>query len=256
MKLGVSYNLFDGEELLESSINQIRGYVDYISVVYQLKSNYGNSCDSNLLEKLEYLKSKNLIDFMIEYTPNLSLGPHQNEIEKRNFGLMLSKANGCTHHMSMDTDEFYVKEQFEFLKKTMSEGDYDSSYCKMISYYKSGEYIRIPLEDYYVSLIYKINNNSKFILDCPSPVVLDATRRIISLNPIIFERSEIEMHHFSMVRNNIRSKFINSSAKVLFNDKIEDMVYYYNNWEFPKKALWPGKPPYLVEIKKVENKFL
>ena len=34
MKLGVSYNLFDGEELLESSIKSIRDNVDYVSVVY------------------------------------------------------------------------------------------------------------------------------------------------------------------------------------------------------------------------------
>ena len=33
MKLGVSYNLFDAEEHLESSIKQIRGSVDFISVV-------------------------------------------------------------------------------------------------------------------------------------------------------------------------------------------------------------------------------
>ena len=30
MKLGVSYNIFDGEELLENSIKSIRKNVDYI----------------------------------------------------------------------------------------------------------------------------------------------------------------------------------------------------------------------------------
>ena len=42
MKLGVSYNVFDGEELLESSIKSIRDNVDHISVVYQTISNFGN----------------------------------------------------------------------------------------------------------------------------------------------------------------------------------------------------------------------
>ena len=41
MKLGVSYNLFDGEELLENSIKCIRDSVDHISVVYQSTSNFG-----------------------------------------------------------------------------------------------------------------------------------------------------------------------------------------------------------------------
>ena len=34
-KLGVSYNLFNGEELLEASIKSIRQNVDYINVIYQ-----------------------------------------------------------------------------------------------------------------------------------------------------------------------------------------------------------------------------
>ena len=57
MKLGISYNLFDGEELLEKSINQIRNLVDYISVVYQITSNYGNPCDSELVSLLQKLQS-------------------------------------------------------------------------------------------------------------------------------------------------------------------------------------------------------
>lgn len=34
--LSVSYNLFDGEELLEDSIMCIRNLVDHVSVVYQV----------------------------------------------------------------------------------------------------------------------------------------------------------------------------------------------------------------------------
>ena len=35
MKLGCSWNVFDGEELLEGSIKQIRQHVDYVSVSQQ-----------------------------------------------------------------------------------------------------------------------------------------------------------------------------------------------------------------------------
>ena len=62
MILGVSYNIFDGEEVLEGSIKQIRDQVDFISVVYQTKSNFGNTADSNLVPLLENLKSRGLID--------------------------------------------------------------------------------------------------------------------------------------------------------------------------------------------------
>ena len=56
MKLGVSYNVFDGEELLESSIKSIRSEVDYISVVYQTVSNFGNQCSEELIPLLNRLK--------------------------------------------------------------------------------------------------------------------------------------------------------------------------------------------------------
>jgi hypothetical protein len=254
MKLGACYNLFDGEELLESSITQIREYLDYVTVVYQTTSYYGNKCNSNLLDVLEDLKSKKLIDSILEYRTVDTL-PHVNEINKRNIGLELSINNGCSHHMSMDSDEFFIKTQFDNLKKVMSENDYDSSYCKMISYYKSGEYIRIPNEEYYVPLIYKINKNNRFQHGIYCPVEVDPTRRIMSEKFKIFKRDELEMHHFSMVRDNIRSKLDNSSAKKLFVNNIDSIVECYNKWEYPNDVIWPGNPPYFVKIKKVKNLF-
>jgi hypothetical protein len=127
MKLGVSYNLFDGEELLEGSIKQIRQHVDYVSVVYQKISNFGNPCNSELIPLLEKLKSDGLIDELFEYSPKVNKGGHFNEMQKRNIGLALSQGANCTHHMSMDSDEYYLSSEFESLKKIIIEGDYDSS---------------------------------------------------------------------------------------------------------------------------------
>ena len=79
-----------------------------------------------------------------------------NEITKRNIGLFLSEGAGCTHHMAMDSDEFYTESQFEYLKQKMTEEDLDSSACQMITYYKEPIYRLEPKEDYYVSLIFKI----------------------------------------------------------------------------------------------------
>ena len=44
MKLGVTYSLFDGEELLPFSILSIRPHVDYINVVFQEHSWFGDKC--------------------------------------------------------------------------------------------------------------------------------------------------------------------------------------------------------------------
>jgi len=254
MKLGISYNLFDGEELLEGSIKQIRNQVDYISVVYQKISNFGNPCNPELLPLLEKLKSEGLIDELFEYSPKINKGGHFNEMQKRNIGLALSQGVNCTHHMSMDSDEYYLSSEFESLKKIIIEGDYDSSYCQMQSYYKSFDYVLDPPETYYVSLIFKIKSDSNFILMAPSPVLVDPTRRMAPNNkPIVLNREKIQMHHMSFVRNDISVKLKNSSANVSFIDKISTITNYYNNWVYPNKVMWASGE--LLNVKKVENLF-
>jgi hypothetical protein len=253
MKLGVSYNVFDGEELLEGSINQIRSEVDYISVVYQTISNFGDKCDENLIKHLEDLKSKGLVNEIYEFFPS-SFNGSSNEKSKRNIGLNLSKNNGCTHHMSMDTDEYYDLEQFKYLKRIMVEGNFDSSACQMMTYYKEPIYRLEPKEEYFVSLIFKIRDGIEFN-SVGFPVVVDPTRRMVCGNFKKFTRSEIEMHHMSYVRKNINKKMNNSSAKGNFQGAIPMLTEYFNKWQFGKKALMPGKPPREYDIIKTENKF-
>ena len=66
--LGVAYNVFDAEELLEYSINSIREFADYVVVVAQETSNYGNT-NPNLRITLDTLKNKGLIDLIHWYKP-------------------------------------------------------------------------------------------------------------------------------------------------------------------------------------------
>jgi hypothetical protein len=255
MKIGVSYNLFDGEELIENSIKSIRNNVDYISVVYQTISNFGQECDKGLVSLLERLKSEGLVDELFEYHPRINKGGHFNEITKRNIGLSLSEGANCTHHMAMDSDEFYTDTQFKYIKKTMEEGDYDSSACQMVTYYKEPIYRLDPKEEYYVSLLFKIKQNREYVIGCPFPVLVDPTRRMEPGKCKIFTREEIEMHHMSYVRNNIEKKVKNSSAKVNFESWIPEFLEYFNNWSEGDDALMPGRPPGRYKIIKVENIF-
>jgi hypothetical protein len=256
MKLGVSYNIFDGEELLEGSIKSIRNNVDYISVVYQTISNFGNPCNEGLVSLLEDLKKRGLVDNLFHYKPRLNKGGHYNEITKRNIGLSLSEGIGCTHHMSMDSDEYYVEEEFNKLKELIVGGDYDASYCQMQTYYKSWEYSLDPPEEYYVSLIYKIKNNSNYVLGAPSPVLVDPTRRMSLIkNPLVLTRDQIQMHHGSYIRNDIRKKLENSSASVNFKKEINRIVDHYDKWEYPEKVLLGGFVDRYYNIIKVEKLF-
>lgn len=247
MKLGISYNLFDGEELLRSSIKSIRNNVDYISVVYQTVSNFGNPCDDGLEPLLNGLKDEGLIDELFEYRPNVNKGGHYNEIRKRNLGLTLSESAGCTHHMAMDSDEFYTDEQFKYMKKVMEDGDFDSSACQMVTYYKEPIYRLDPKEEYYVSLLFKIRQGVEYVMGHPFPVLVDPTRRVKPGRCQIFSREEVEMHHMSYVRKDIRKKLQNSSASPNFRN-IDKLVDYYEKWEFPKQGLMGGAPDKFYDI--------
>lgn len=255
MKLGVNYNVFDGEELLEGSIKSIRESVDYISVVYQTVSNLGNKCSDDLVITLEKLKNYGLINEIFLYEPKWP-NPHQNEVTKRQIGLELSRKNNCTHHMSMDTDEYYEKDKFECIKKIIYDGDFDSSYCKMLSYYKTWDYILDPPEEYYVPFIYKIDDDKNFVLGQPSPVLVDPTRGVSSIKkPLVLNRDQIQMHHGSYIRDNIRKKLENSSAYTNFKDDIERLVNHYENWKYPDLVMWGGLPSKFLKVLKVENLF-
>lgn len=254
MKLGIAYNVWDGEELLESSIKSVRDNVDYISVVYQTESNFGNPCSEELVSILEDLKDNGLIDELFHYKPKTNKGGHYNEITKRNIGLYLSEGAGCTHHMAMDSDEFYTEEQFNYMKKVMLEGDYDSSACQMTTYYKEPIYRLEPKEEYYVSLLYKIRPGVEYVIGHPFPVLVDPTRRMEPGNCKVFSRDEIEMHHMSYVRKDIRRKLQNSSASPNFKN-IDRIVDYFNKWEFPQQGLMGGAPDKHYDIVKVDKLF-
>lgn len=247
---GVSYNVFDGEELLKDSILSIRDSVDYISVVYQVISNHGNKCSGNLLPILMDLKDSKLVDELYEYKPKLNLTPHFNEINKRNIGYFLSMENGIDYHMSSDSDEFYLKDEFTSMKQKYIDDDLDSGYCQMLTYYKSKLYVLDPPEDYYVSLFYKINEYNNYYFHAQLPVLVDPTRRMEPGKFHIFSRDVIQMHHMSYIRDDIRSKFINSSANSNFKN-IDKTVEYFNNWTEGNDAMMMSKEIKIYKTKKV-----
>jgi len=241
MKLGISYNVFDGEELLEYSLMSVRDIADHISVVYQTTSNYGEE-NPNLLNILTNLQRKGLIDKLFEYTPKTyskevsdkhTIGNIQrvicadnngkatwrngtlNELEKRDIGLKIAKANDCDVYMSMDADEIYETKQLQHALDTFDIGGYDSSFCQMQTFYKFPTHQIDPPETYYVSLFYKIKKDSKidFIANNQFPVSCDPTRRMKSGYAKIFTREEIQMYHYAYVRRNFESKVRNSSAQ-------------------------------------------
>lgn len=261
--LGISYNIFDGEELLETSLKSVRGVADHISVVYQTTSNFGVQ-NKHLLPFLEELKAKGFIDKLFEFKPELTKNKDGsinwksgsiNELEKRQIGLQIAKANGMQYYMTMDADEVYDTKELVDAIANFQIGDYDSSFCKMKSFYKKPTLEIKPAFDYYVPLFFKIKKESKMGITTKGeyPVKCDPTRRMIAGHTRVFTRNEIEMYHYSYLRKDIESKIFNSSAQSDIQSK-KIVIDHYNNWDNIKDgAKLIGNFDFKLE--EVENKF-
>lgn len=73
IRWGVSYSVFDGIELLRASLVNIRPHADYINVVYQDVSWFGEASAEPLLPILEKLQKEGLIDTILFYEPDFKL---------------------------------------------------------------------------------------------------------------------------------------------------------------------------------------
>lgn len=272
MKIGVSYNLFDGEELLPFSIKSVRNKVHYINVVYQSTSNFGNSANPDLKKILEDLKQQGLIDEIYFFEPDLKSGPHQNEKNKRDIGLELAKKNGCNYFMSMDADEFYDEEQFEYAINYIISNNIKTSALNCIEYLKSPEnqiitnYSSLPdnseMFNYYVPFIIKIHpfkkqHHGEGYFSCH----VDPTRGLAHKGRFkLFSSQEIVMQHMSTVRRDLSKKYENTSAldtnktnQEFINALKKDILEFdfEKNKELPQNcAVFRGSI-----VRKVANKF-
>ena len=262
MKLGVAYNIFDGEEMLIHSVNNLRPMVDFICVVYQNTSNFGNK-NPKLFSVIKNLLIDGKINAIFHYEPTFDYENKElsrenglrNEIKKRNIGLNMCRDWGCDTFMTIDCDELYDKEQFEFAKIDFEKGGYDTSFSQMRTFYKHPTIELFPPESYYVPLFYKIHRDTEFSFSfvAPYPVEIDPTRRVKAGYSRIYSREEIEMYHYAYVRKRIRSKVENSSSQM--EDELKDKIcYHYDQWKgVEDKALFIGNTEHT--LREVENKF-
>lgn len=229
-RLGVSYSVWDGEELLEKSIRTIREHCDYINVVWQKKSWFGEPCNENLEAILLELKEKCLIDEIILFEPDKNLEASCNELKKRNLGLEYVKKAQCTHFLIMDADEFYKSEEFAIAKQFIYNYRITHSICNLYTYL-TPECREIETSPYFVSFIHKINKNSKLVMNACSPLpwLVDPTRQIpLKFNSTPCVLHQVAMHHFSGVRKDIKKKYRNSSAS-LNQEQQNNFINYYTS---------------------------
>lgn len=210
-KIAGIWNVWDGDELLERSIELIKPHLDVVIVIFQTISNSGEL----------YLPSMpdHLIDYKILYEPNFNIHPQHNEQLKRNVGLNEARKFGCTHFIHLDCDEMYFTDDFAKAKELCYKNDLDASYCSLKTYYKYPTKQLFPEESYFVPFIHKIHPNTKMCFDKRYPAFVDPTRRTNT-----FEKHQyidwLKMHHYSFVRKDIHRKLRNSSSASAFANNV------------------------------------
>ena len=258
MRLGISYNIFDGEELLEASIKAIRDSVDYVSVIYQLESNFGDKCSPTLEPLLEDLKNKGLIDFIYKYKGKNN--PQTNEIEKRNIGLEISRYNKCTHHLSIDCDEFYIKEDFDNAKKLIEDNGYDVTSCDIVNYHKLPTcQVTEKIEPFRVPFIFEIKKSNYFTFRGYYIDLIDPTRMISDYEkPYHFKDNELIMHHMTTIRKDLKKKYSSWTARLNFksddiiNTRVNEVINYEINMGGEPSEIY-GTHPKCIEVENIFN---
>lgn len=224
-KWGISYSVFDGEELLEPSIRNLREHVDYINAVYQTENWTGEYKNPDVIKTVQKLKDMGLIDEIIEFKPNTKLLPVKNQTAKRNLGLSRAKKAGCDYFMTIDVDEFYEKDALIRVKKEIIEKGITHAYCPIINYgtlptrlsKESPAFFAVPIFSK-VGLFTKLGPRKKSI------AVVDPTRNMSDcMGAKYFFFCDIAMHHMAFVRNNLFLKLKSSSNKNTNNSRIEEI---------------------------------
>lgn len=272
MKLGISYNLFDGEELLESSVKSVREEADYINVIYQTESYYGNKANPEISAHLQSLQQVGLIDEIFHYHRNFNAckNKHKFEREKRDIGLKLCKKRGMTHFLSMDVDEFYDTKQLKNAKTYIDQNKIQTSAVSIYEYLKSPEYKIVngytfePKSPYnfYVPFIMKINrfapqnHTNKWY-----PCLVDPSRALNNNKKFyLFPIQDVLMHHMSTIRKDLQKKYSNSNFNLgdentlkLINSIKQDIL----NWNFEENQIQGTQYAIFRNkiIEKVENRF-
>ena len=228
--LALIINVFEGEEHLHKLLN-IYPYIDVCIAVTQKVSYNGEYYDEghNMAKGLYPLINK-----VVEFVPDLSLSPRQNETIKRNLGIKTALELGATYFLDCDSDEVFEPKQFQKAKKNVIEGGYDSSACHFRTYYYSKDYVVDPPEIHYVPFIHRLTPQTMTGSTFYPVSYVDETRKISPANNIyVFEREELEMHHYSLVRENMGLKLRNSSAQL---KDVPKLLRDFNS--FPKKLIF------------------
>lgn len=234
MKLAVVYNLFDGVELLEHAVAQVRGHVDCVAVHYQQWNWYGQPAPEQIEPILSRLKNHKIIDEYFAFNgnkPPTARDWNQAkswESQKRTESRRWVANKGFTHYLECDVDEFYVSQEFLEAKELIEYHNYDTTSCDIQSYILSPTLAKVDAEDVKVPFICKLNDKHKA---GNFPARVDPTRIAAGVGQSHhhFEPNALIMHHMETIRKNLLLKYESTSRGTFDRGRIKQLVEIINN---------------------------
>lgn len=253
MRLGIFYTIFNGTELLNGAIRNIEPHVDVILLHYQSTSNRGNK--SNEFTEW-YEKNRSLLSDKIQvlkYKPRNDW--HQtkkNERIKHNQAIDFLRKQGCTHFIMSACDHYYNPFEFKNAKENLIVNPFDVTWTKMYTYYKHPSWQLTPMEAYHMPFICKLTEKTKI---CSRfPVKVDPSCGVAPYNTSKgYDPKDLILHHYSMVRTDIRNKFINAASNINWQGRVNEFVNEFENYDIkenPGVSYFQGR-----KIKVVPNWF-
>lgn len=251
MKLAIIYTVFDGLELLEASVQNHISLVDHVIIVYQTTSNRGNTfAELGDILNAHYKGSKITL---LNWEPDLSKDNKHNEREKHNAGIEQARRLGCTHFILSATDHFYGQYKFKLAKEFIEKEDYDVTLTGMYTYFRYPTWQLTPPEEYYMPFICKIYPETKCIVKRWEHLVDPSVRINTSSKMYLFPMSTFALHHYSLVRRDIRQKFSNAAGSARWGEAVDRYIAEWENYDIEKN---PGVEYFQGrKIKLVENYF-
>lgn len=208
MKLVAIFHCWDDWKLLRQSVDNMRPLVDGIIVIGSFYSNF---------KEYSPIPSEWHNDELFVREPKFNL-PLHSETDKRNYGIEVARSKGYTHFITCDADEMYKPEEFLKIKERFLNPDLKGIVCPSIVYFKS-PLLSIGRDVTLVPHIHVLTSNIRHAFNKLYPFAWSGKQiridpsRSLNINSGVEYTEDIELHHFSYIREDLEKKIRNSTAR-------------------------------------------
>lgn len=209
MKLCAIFHCWSDWYLLRHAVDNMRPLVDGIIIIGSTHSNYGEHFP---------IPPEWHNDELHLREPKFNI-PLHSETDKRNYGLEIAKAQGYTHFITSDSDEFYKPDEFLKAKDRILRENLNGLVCPVVVYFKSPT-LCLGRDVTLVPHIHKLTKTIRHEFNRGYPhawvkgqIRIDPSRSL-NINNGVEYTEEIEMHHYSWYREDYNLKIRNSTARM------------------------------------------